>query len=243
MPDQVPDIIHFIIRCPILLNNVKGSLLGHPQTHITGITRLHIRRRLLAVQHLGQDTRTGRFSHSTRPTKQESVCQVITFQRIFQRFRNMPLSHHFREALRPVLPRRYHILICHSPKGTKPLLFPKSDFRSPLLFFIFFGRAPSSAQLRSVTAQSRGRAPPGSAYRSVLERRIASLQRTAGPPGPAPSIPLTERLLRRLHLPAFFDHGTERFRFHAPFYRYAIALKRHQVSVSYASEAIERESP
>src|SRR6056297_2074903 len=140
--DQIPNIIHFIIRRPILLNNVEGSLLGHPQTHITGVTRLHIRRRLLAVQHLGQDTRTGRFSDATRAAKQESVCQMLTFQRIFQRFRNMPLSHHFREALRPVLPRRYHILICHSPKGTKPLLFLKSDFRSPLLFFIFFWPCP-----------------------------------------------------------------------------------------------------
>ena len=104
------DVLYRVVRCGIELKDVQRSLFVERLTRLTFVARLAVTRRVLAVDGLGKDTRTGRLSHTTRPAKQVGMGQFARLHGILQRRRQSSLSHHRVKRHRAVFSGRNNVL-------------------------------------------------------------------------------------------------------------------------------------
>ena len=68
---------------------------------------------MFTVDGLGKDAGAGRLTHTTRSAKQVGVSQTAAGDGTLQRVRQRRLTHHATECSRPILSRRYDILVTH----------------------------------------------------------------------------------------------------------------------------------
>ena len=103
------DVFYRVVAGGIELKDVVGALLVERLTALTLVARLSLGSGVHAVDGLGEDTRAGGLSHSSRTAEEVCVSEFAALHRILERSGKRRLSHHRVEAHRAVLAGGYNV--------------------------------------------------------------------------------------------------------------------------------------
>ena len=106
---QLLDVVHTIVAGGVELKDVVRPLFVERLAALALVACLAVLLGVLAVDGLGEDTRAGGLSHSSRTAEEVCVSEFSALHRILERSGKRRLSHHRVEAHRAVLAGGYNV--------------------------------------------------------------------------------------------------------------------------------------
>ena len=104
-------VLHRVVACRVKLKDVhRPSLVEGPAT-LTLVASLTVACGVLAIYGFREDAGASGLSHSTRPAKEKSMCQLARPNGIIQGCGKRILPHHRRECHWPVFPCGNNIVV------------------------------------------------------------------------------------------------------------------------------------
>ena len=109
--DQRANIIHRVVARRVQLMDVIGALLIERTARLASVASLALRRRVQAVDRLGEDTGTRGLSHTARATEQIGVRQLVLLDRMLQGRGQRTLPYYAPKGGRTIFPGRYDVIL------------------------------------------------------------------------------------------------------------------------------------